>query len=656
MIFNSLRINNYRAYYGECNFDFPIDGERNISILYADNDVGKSCFFSAILFCLYGPKDSDDLKDLINVNAQSEKCYYAEVSLFVENGSDKIEISRTIDLRGKLEATPSSKDFKCTLELIKNDVPLSSEEDEKADFINSLVHQDASQYFFFDGEKINDYSTASGSQYKDAIARVLGIKEVDNAVEDLGLLKKEFEKNRDAWIQTQNKYQDILQQKMEADQKAAEQEALLRQYEQEINAANEQIQKDEDKLKDFKEISEKVTQKQKLSEKIKQLTDDLKSTRQEQSECFQKNATLMLAASIFAKMQQDTSSEPTEYHITEPVKEYLVRLMEQPICVCGEPMTDSHKEKIQAFIQDHLVTDDAILVEKERRALFNACAQYQPHGFKTRAAYFSLSEEIWKKEKERSAKKEEFEHLRKDIGSFNEEAGERIIQDIANVEVKKQEAETRRTKTQVLLEQDQEKLARLEEKLAELSQLDKEGALCQKKLENTIALEKIFSVYRNRLLEEKRAFVEKYATEVFLQITNAPQKYKGIKIASDYSLLLELTNGETYQIEPGRTLNPSTGQSKVISLSYIAGLNRSSDFAAPVIIDNPLGLFSDEHRAAITRFLPHMGKQVIFMVSTGDLTEKYQNELKPYVKTVYKLENHSDQTWPKTVIASKEVY
>lgn len=656
MIFNSLRINNYRAYYGECNFDFPIDGERNISILYADNDVGKSCFFSAILFCLYGPKDSDDLKDLINVNAQSEKCYHAEVSLFVENGSDKIEISRFIDLRGKLEATPSSKDFKCTLELIKNDVPLSSEEDEKADFINSLVHQDASQYFFFDGEKINDYSTASGSQYKDAIARVLGIKEVDNAVEDLGRLKKDFEKDRDSWIQTQNKYQDILQQKIEADQKVADQEALLRQYEQEINAANEQIQKDEDSLKDFKEISEKVTQKQKLSEQIKQLTEDLKRIRREQSECFQKNATLMLAATIFAKMQQDTSTEPTEYHITEPVKEYLVRLMEQPVCVCGEPMTESHKEKIQTFIQDHLVTDDAILIEKERRALFNVCARYQSHGYQTLAAYRSLSEEIWKKEKERSASREELEHLRKDIGSFSEEAGEHIIQRIASTEAKKKEAEERRTRTKVFLEQDQEKLAHLEEKLAELSQLDKEGALCQKKLENTIALEKIFSEYRNRLLEEKRASVEKYATEVFLQITNAPQKYKGIKISKDYSLLLELTNGETYQIEPGRTLNPSTGQSKVISLSYIAGLNRSSNFAAPVIIDNPLGLFSDEHRAAITRFLPHMGKQVIFMVSTGDLTEKYQNELKPYVKTVYKLENHSDQTWPKTVIASKEVY
>lgn len=186
---------------------------------------------------------------------------------------------------------------------------------------------------------------------------------------------------------------------MEADQKVADQEALLRQYEQEINAANEQIQKDEDRLKDFKEISEKVTQKQKLSEQIKQLTEDLKRIRREQSECFQKNATLMLAATIFAQMQQDTSTEPTEYHITEPVKEYLVRLMEQPVCVCGEPMTDSHKEKIQAFIQDHLVTDDAILIEKERRALFNVCARYQSHGYQTLAAYRSLSEEIWKKRK-----------------------------------------------------------------------------------------------------------------------------------------------------------------------------------------------------------------------------------------------------------------
>lgn len=175
---------------------------------------------------------------------------------------------------------------------------------------------------------------------------------------------------------------------------------------------------------------------------------------------------------------------------------------------------------------------------------------------------------------------------------------------------KKQEAETRRTKRKFYWNKTKKSLPGWKKNLRNSASWTKR-ALCARKIGKHHCVGKIFSVYRNRLLEEKRAFVEKYATEVFLQITNAPQKYKGIKIASDYSLLLELTNGETYQIEPGRTLNPSIGQSKVISLSYIAGLNRSSDFAAPVIIDNPLGLFSDEHRAAITRFLPHMGKQVI---------------------------------------------
>ena len=69
MIITQIRFENYRAYYGEVIFDFPIDGERNVSIIFANNDVGKTCFFSGVLFCLYGSKDSDSLKDLINVNA-----------------------------------------------------------------------------------------------------------------------------------------------------------------------------------------------------------------------------------------------------------------------------------------------------------------------------------------------------------------------------------------------------------------------------------------------------------------------------------------------------------------------------------------------------------------------------------------------------------
>lgn len=656
MIIDSIRFENYRAYYGETDFSFPVDGERNISIIFADNDVGKSCFFSGILFCLYGEPDTDKFKDLINVNAQQEGVFRAAVSIFATHNGSKIEITRTIEPRGSISGEPASKDLKTTLTLVKDGVPVSSDMEEKADFINSLVHEDAAQYFFFDGEKINDYSTASGSQYKEAIARILGIKEIENAIEDLRIIKKEFEKDRDAWVSKQKSYTNVLVQKNEADKKVQEYAELIAKYEREIAAANEAIQRNEDELKTFNDIREKVERKQHVSDEIADITIRLENAKRARDDCFKKNATLILAAIAYGRLKKEDDQGPATYYISSAVKDHLLHLIEQPVCVCGSTLDASKIAAIKSYIDTNFVTNDSLLLEKERNALFNACEKYREHGIQSKAAYLTFCEDIYKLVSQLADKKHELMLLKKEIGSFNEEAGEKIIRDIARLEAKKEEATERMTRTKVLYEQAQDALAEWEAQLAKYSQTDSEGKLCQRKLETTFQLEKVFSSYKEQLLEQKRCTVEEYATDVFREITNAPQKYKGIKIDSDYSLLLELTNGETYQIEPGRTLNPSTGQSKVISLSYIAGLNRSSNYAAPVIIDNPLGLFSDEHRTAITKYLPHFSKQVIFMVSTGDLTEKYRDILAPYVKTEYYLANESSGTWSKTTIASREEY
>lgn len=656
MIIDSIRFYNYRAYYDEVEFSLPIDGEKNVSIIFANNDVGKSCFFSGILFCLYGEKDGESLLDLININAQREGVYRASVSIFATHEGKKIEITRVIEPRGNVQGQLSNKDVHSTLTLIQDGVPISSDNEEKADFINSLVHEDAAQYFFFDGEKINDYSTASGSQYKEAIARILGIKEIENAIEDLRIIKKDFEKERDSWLSKQETYNSILEQKNAADAEVNTLSNDIAQYDNEINTAKEQIQKLEDELKKFNDIREKVEQKQKISEEIEELGADLTEAEKSRDECFRKNATLVLAAVAYGRMKEDDDEGPAPYYISAAVKDHLFHLIEQPACMCKEGLNPARVEAIKEYIENNFVTDGTRILEKNRKDLFRDCEKYQQHGIESKAAYFSFCESVFHILGEINEKKIELTRLKRDIGSFREEAGEKIIADIARLEQKKEESADRRTRKQVLLEQAEDRLADLESQLAKLSQTDSEGKLCQKKLETTGQLEKVFSAYKSQLLEEKRRTVEQYATEVFREITNAPQKYKGIKIDKDYSLLLELTNGETYQIEPGRTLNPSTGQSKVISLSYIAGLNRSSNYAAPVIIDNPLGLFSDEHRTAITKYLPHFSKQVIFMVSTGDLTEKYRDILAPYIKSEYWLTNESDETWSKTTIASKEVH
>lgn len=654
MIIKSIRFENYRAYYGEVLFDFPIDGEKNISILFANNDVGKSCFFAGVLFCMYGPKEN--LKDLINVNAFNEKVYQSSVTMFVEHNDESIEITRTIQLRGKIQGVPASKDFESTLTVISNGKPITADNEEKADYINSLIHEDAAQYFFFDGEKINDYSIANSEKYKDAIARILGIKEIENTISDLLQVQKDYEKGRDEALKKLDKYEDILQNKKNIEQKVFTRKELLHKYDLEIQAATELIQKHEDELKKFEDIKEQVERKQALSATIDQQEEKLKEIEQKRDDCFKKNSSVILGMIAFNRLVKVSPEMPLEYHISSAVKEHLLYLIGQDKCSCGADMTPDRIENTKKYIEENFLTDESLLLEKERETMFEGLIKYQDHGNKSKYAYLQLNENIYDLQASIAANKKALVGLKKDIGSFNEEAGEKIIADIARAEEKREEAKERRTEMKVLLKQSNEELQKLEEKLAEFSQVDAESAELQKKFAYTTKLLEVFLEYLNQLMEEKRRLVEAKATEVFMQITNNPKKYKGICIADNYSLMLELTDGGKYQIEPGRTLNPSTGQSKVISLAYIAGLNRSTNYAAPVVIDNPLGLFSDEHRAAITKYLPHFGKQIIFMVSSGDLSEKYHDIIRPYVKTEYFLENFGDQTWPKTTIAERVVY
>ena len=66
--------------------------------------------------------------------------------MFVEHNDESIEITRTIQLRGKIQGVPASKDFESTLTVISNGKPITADNEEKADYINSLIHEDAAQY------------------------------------------------------------------------------------------------------------------------------------------------------------------------------------------------------------------------------------------------------------------------------------------------------------------------------------------------------------------------------------------------------------------------------------------------------------------------------------------------------------------------------
>lgn len=647
------------AYYREVEFDFPLHEEKNVSIIYAPNDVGKSCFFKGILFNFYG-ESRQNLKDLINMNAFSEKLYDCYVSIVGQHNGCKIEIVRTIKLRGSVHSVPKASDFESVLDIWENGNKLKTENsDEKNDYINSIVHEQAAKYFFFDGEKIEAYNIASPADYKEAITRILGIKEIENARDDFKKIEDEFEKERDKVLEEQKEAGKVLDEKKIIEIALNELNRDYKDYESELKSIKARIIKLEEELKTHDDIKEKIEEKQRLASEEINVTKEIRDIENRKLEIFKLNGTIILGCKIADEIRRelkDNDDHFLEKSLHENVKTFLQDLIKQPTCICNNEMNPDAVFSIQKYLEENFQNSEEFSKEIAKRHAFREIDNYIQFAANAKKEYLDASIEKVALNRKLNDIQENLLLLKKQIGSFDDEAGERIIKEIPSLESKEKEMTTKLIETLTKMKLKQEELNDKEKELSKFTSTNKRAILAERRLRLAEKIKNTFNEYLEELIKGKKDQVEENATEIFLQLTNKPSKYKGLKITDDYTLKLALSDGTQYEIVQGRSLNPSTGQSKIISLSYIAGINKSSNSVAPVVIDNPVGLFSGEHRTRVMQYLPKFAKQVIFMVTKADLSDQYKYIIEPYVNCSYYLEDRADSTWNKTVIAEKEVY
>ncbi|MEK4343167.1 AAA family ATPase [Brevibacillus sp. FSL L8-0710] len=653
MIINKIKFHNFMAYYGEVEFDLSIDRERNVTIIYAPNDVGKTCFFSGIMFCLYGPNKGTDLTDLINKNAFSEGKYEAYVSIFAEHQGNELNITRTIRKKGYASGEVTNQNLDHQLRIWKNGEEPWDEPQETYDFINSIIHKDAAKYFFFDGEKIETYNIASGADYKDAILRILGIKEIEFAISDFKRLIKEYENERDIILSKETQGNNLVQEKNKILETVENYEKDISDCEKELKDIQSRIVKFEEQLKENEAIKQKIEERQKIREQIKKLKDEQNRIEEEKLKLFRENGTLILGNILANELKPTIADLITEPNSILPSREFIQQLLNETNCVCGTELTDALKDHLKKTI-DSLADKDLEWQRKsERKRAIQGVDIYSNHSERAKVAYDELCKSKVRVNRELNELEAKEIELRSEVGNYNEAAVQKIADEIARLEAKNKEVEKKIVAHEINLENKKAELGELEKKIAKLN-VSKEKEEAEKKL---LYVRKVYNAlveYQDTLIEEKRKEVESNSSQVFLQLTNKRNKYKSLKLSDSYQLLLEHSDGSLYQIERGRSLNPSTGQSKIISLSYIAGINKSTNAVAPVIIDNPVGLFSEEHRERVVRYLPNFGKQVIFMVTGADLGIEYRKMIEPYVNRAYYLEDQSDLTWNKTQIARVE--
>ena len=256
-----IKLENYRQY-KDLKIEFSTSENQNLTIIQGANGAGKTNLLNAITWCLYGKEKHLEEKykgyPLVNTMILNElepgkKCNVGVLVQMKDEKGEKIIIGRSLKFQkskdGKLikvqDSMSKSLDgstFKMVQQINKD-----MEEVKEPEYVLSrLIPESIEEYFFFDGERLNDYFRAtSGEKIREAVFKISQLGLLKNAIEHLESKKKDFVRRAG----------NLGSKAEEIREELDEDEKLLKEYKKELNSLKGQK---EEAQKKENECSEKL--------------------------------------------------------------------------------------------------------------------------------------------------------------------------------------------------------------------------------------------------------------------------------------------------------------------------------------------------------------------------------------------------------------
>jgi DNA sulfur modification protein DndD len=230
MKFRKLTIENYKSFQFPTEIVFPIgeDG-RSIFLIGGMNGAGKTSIMEAVTYCLYGGK-ADDIFRNINrrEKAKGNANVAFEIAIAMDDGSELV-VKRSWAAGAMSEPRP--RDLTERLVVVRDGRRVSVQNQEIwQDFIRAAIPPGITQFFFFDGEKIQEIAADDHSEVrlKSSLEAALGIQYINRLASDIVYIKQE---ERKGFIEISDedlefKQSELKREKSKLARKVQEREAL----------------------------------------------------------------------------------------------------------------------------------------------------------------------------------------------------------------------------------------------------------------------------------------------------------------------------------------------------------------------------------------------------------------------------------------------
>lgn len=633
-----IAIENFRQYHDKQRVDFAKDDQKRVTIVHGINGAGKTSFFLAINWCLYG-KSVENVKVIDNVGELMSKEAVSRAAVgdtirtsvdlaFLHNG-ERYLVKRS--LQGiKLE------DGKVRMEDNDSFTMMRTKADGQAERINnpigtmnSILPVNVREYYLFDGEKIDNFAKPeAAAQVKQAIYLVLKLEILERSRRHLEIVASEY--RRELKNKSGQKLRDFLDQEEKARSEIKKAKERVVELKQENESAERKIEEIDKCLREMENTNTLQQQRDRIEKELKirrtEMEDIVMTVRDVATVSHFVVADLAIKKAIQLLEDKRSRGEiPSDFR-----QQFIKDLLCKMVCICGRPFSEESEEhrillaKIKQglpdALQDEVLNLCAVLqvlsqrmekqkedigVSMRRRAklvdiISNLEAELDDV---SRQLKGSPLEEISKLERQREAFKGDIQDNILEMGSLQERA-DKFTKEIG--ELKKEIDRARKEETKEIF-------------------LSTKLDLAQK------AADAIGEMYQT-FADDMREKIQDKTKEIFKKLVWKESHFQDVKLGPDFNL--EVIDRYGYSARP----ELSAGERQVLSLSFIMAMSRISEEEAPLVMDTPFGRLSSHHRNAIAENLPILADQLVLFVTDEELRDEARQSLEPWIGAEYRLE------------------
>lgn len=625
-----ITVENFRPYYGVQSIEFADSEHDHVTVVEGVNGAGKTSLFIGLNWCLYGKGHEGTgllpCKRLLATLAEGEEARVGVSVRFAKNG-DVYEFSRYLDVKKKGD---SLRQGDATFTAISMGPTGDAKELKTPSLaINQLIPETARAYFFFDGEKIDQFARAGNEgEVKDAVREVIGFRALERGSDHL---EKVSGRIRGSLRQAQHAELSVLLDKQNDHMsKRDECAAKIRDLSDEITRAGRQIAILDQRLQQLNEAKPLAARRVAATEELAAANQAARQA-EEDLRVVCSRLGVLLATSALLDANTAIERRRAKGEIPSGIRQRLLKdLLDKRRCICGTelvvdgPHEMALKDRLGAAVSDEL--EDAV---------HSMSAEISRLGSRQSA----IRKEMLRVQTEYMDQQNRQKTLQAEIDEIGLQIKSLDVEEISSLEGER--GQLKRLKDDKLLskgridadrQRHDAEVNKLKTEISRVEVRDRAQAVSRNAMTLAQDAAKALRDLHELAADKFRGDIETKARDIFQKLVWKNSQFRNIRLSSQYELDVLDRYGVAARTEM------SAGERQLLSLSFIAAMSQTAAKDVPFVIDTPLGRISGKPRGNLAMQLPKLAEQVVLFVTDTEYDDAVRAALSSAVGRTYELQ------------------